>query len=407
MVIVGTGPGGVWTARSLRAEGFTGRIVMVGVEREDPYDRPPLSKGLLAGTAEVDNIVLLSAADADAAGIELLRGWSATRLDLAEKHLILDDGAQLDYDALVLATGARAIESPWGMPPGVHLLRSLADARALRDDLYRGGPVVVVGAGFIGAEVAAIACARDQPVTLVDPLPAPMARVMGESVGNYFGELHRAHGVDCRFGVGVEGITTETDAGGVRVLLTDGSAIDAATVLIGIGAHPATGWLADSGLLIDDGVICDEFGKSSAPNVYAVGDVARWHHPGRGGHVRTHHWTTATAQGASVAKTLMHPAEPVGAPPLEYVWTDQYHWRAQVLGVRDEDAEPALVIGPTDPRDAHFVALFGDRDGRCTGAVVVNWPRALIGLRKQLRGNVSVDDARLALPALSDQDGYL
>ena len=278
-VVVGASVGGVRAAQALRSEGYDGEVVLVGEEPELPYDKPPLSKGLLAGTATTDSVRLLTEEAAGKASIELLLGHRATRLDIAAGLIELEGHGALAYDQLVVATGARARPSPWGQRPGIHVVRTLADSLELRADLLRGGPVLVVGGGFIGAEVASTARLLGLEVTMVDPLPVPMSRVLNDEIGGWFVELHERHGVRSLFGVGVEAI--DGQRGDFTVKLTDGSQLSAAIVVVGIGAGPNDSWLRSSGLVIDNGLVCDEYCRAvDAHNVFAVGDVARWFHPG-------------------------------------------------------------------------------------------------------------------------------
>jgi NADPH-dependent 2,4-dienoyl-CoA reductase/sulfur reductase-like enzyme len=387
-VIVGASVGGVRTAQALRSEGYDGEVVLVGEESELPYDKPPLSKGLLAGTATADSVRLLTQDAADAAGIRLLLGRRATRVDVAANLVELEDHDPLRYDHLVVATGARARPSPWGERPGIHVVRSLRDAQMLRENLLDGGHVVVVGAGFIGAEVASTARLLDLEVTLVDPLPVPMSRVLNPEIGSWFVDLHQRHGVRSIFGVGVEAIDGER--GDFTVRLTDGSELAAAVVVVGIGAEPNDGWLRSSGLVVDNGLVCDQYCRAvDAHSVFGVGDVARWFHPGYGAEMRVEHWTNAVDQAVCVAHNIAHPDDLRVYAPVEYVWSDQHDWKVQVVG-RTSGTTEHVVVG--DPAADNRFAVLYTRDGtKLSGAAVVNWPRALIGCRKALR-----DGARLA-----------
>jgi phthalate 3,4-dioxygenase ferredoxin reductase subunit len=378
-VIVGASVGGVRTAQALRAAGYGGEIVLVGDEAALPYDKPPLSKGLLAGTATVESVSLLTREAATAAGIELLLGRAAT--GVANGAVQLADGTELPFDDLVVATGARARPSPWGTPPGVHVVRSLDDAQGLGAALRAGGPLVVVGAGFIGAEVAATALGMGlTEVTVVDPVPVPLSRVLSREVAAVFGELHAGRGVTTRFGVGVADIREAGD--GLEVVLDDGTALPAATVVVGIGAVPNDDWLAGSGIPTDDGVLCDSHCRSiGAPHVWAVGDVARWWHPGYERTVRLEHWTNAVEQAVCVAHNIVHPDDLRSHAPVEYVWSDQYDWKIQLVGrtgggthVRVEGADPEK-----------FAVLYAEGD-RFVGALTVNWPKALVTCRRALAG---------------------
>lgn len=397
VVIVGASVGGVRTAQALRRESYDGRIVLVGAESELPYDKPPLSKQFLGGEWSAERVLLLTEAVADQAGIELRLGVAADHLAVAGRQLVLADGMRIDYDVVVLATGSLARPSPWAAESGVHVLRTIGDSRALADDLANGGPVVVVGGGFIGSEVAATARSLGHTVTVVDPLDVPVGRVIGAEVGALFTDLHHRNGVSTHFGTGVEAV--EGSAGNLTVYLTDGRSLPAATVVVGIGARPNDGWLASSGLLVKDGVVCNEYCQAvDAPEVYAVGDIARWMHLDYADSCRVEHWTNAVEQASCVAHNIAHPEDRRAYRPVEYVWSDQYDWKIQIVG-RPAHATTHRLIGdlgrPASP-DAgkpRAVALYADGSGHLTAAVVVNWPKALIAARKLIAVGTRYDAA--------------
>jgi NADPH-dependent 2,4-dienoyl-CoA reductase/sulfur reductase-like enzyme len=399
-VIVGTSIGGVRTAQALRAGGYTDDIMLVGAEPRLPYDKPPLSKALLAGAAGPDAVCLLTEQAAADAGIQLVLGRAAIRLDHLRHHVELADGELLSYDDLVVATGASARPSPWGTPPGVHLLRTLDDAVALRADLSSGGPLVVIGAGFIGAEVAATARGMGiEDITVVDPAPVPMSRALNVAVAQQFGRLHEQRGVATRFGVGVSGIDRVENGAAARltVRLTDNSVLPAAVVVVGIGAVPNDGWLKSSGLQIDDGVVCDRYSRAvDAPGVHAVGDVARWFHPRRGELVRVEHWTNAVEQAVCVAHNIIDPGDLRTHAPVEYVWSDQYDWKIQLVGRTGGGDLSHVVVEGADP-ERSFAALYADPDDALAGAVTVNWPRALLICRRALANGATLDEVRDAV----------
>ncbi|MEU3271081.1 FAD/NAD(P)-binding oxidoreductase [Saccharomonospora sp. NPDC006951] len=396
-VIVGSSVGGVRTAQALRACGYDGEVLLVGEETVLPYDKPPLSKGFLAGTSSVDDITLLTEKAAADAGIRFVRGRAATALDVAGRWIELADGERLRFDDLVVATGARARPSPWGSMPGVHVLRTLGDAEGLARDLGEGGPLVVIGAGFIGAEVAATARGMGVgDVTLLDPAPAPLGRALDSGLAVWCARMHSGHGVTTRFGVGVEGIDRQRD--GLLVRLTDGRRLPAATVVVGIGAVPRDEWLRSSGLLLDDGVVCDAYGRAAGTgHVYAVGDVARVPHPRRDGLIRVEHWTNTVEQAARVAHNIARKDSPRVHEPVEYVWSDQYDNTIQITGRTGKDLSAVTVPGP-DPARA-FARLYAERDGRFAGAVTVNWPRALITCRKAVGTAASLEEVRASVSA--------
>lgn len=398
VVIVGSSVGGVRTAKALRSQGFTGRVVLIGGEAHLPYDKPPLSKQFLAGSWDQSRVTILTAEDAKLAGIELRLGNPAERLDIAGRAVVLGNGARVTYDVVVVATGAAARPSPWRVDSGVHVVRTLDDAHGLVNALAATGPVVVVGGGFVGAEVAATARAVGRDVTIVDPLAAPISRIVGDELGSILAGVHSRHGVRTRFGTGVESI--EGREGDLRVTLTDGETLPAATVVVGIGAIPNDGWLASSGLLVVDGVVCDEFCRAvDHPDVYAVGDIARWRHPGHREHVRVEHWTNAAEQAVCVAHNICHPGELRRYAPTEYVWSDQYDWKIQIAG-RPSHAVLQKIIGDFGGDRAQAVALYGDRDGTLSGAVTVNWPKALMICRRMIGAGTAVAECLAAIEDL-------
>src|SRR3954453_1557295 len=301
VAVVGAGLAGVRTCEALRARGYVDRIVLVGAERHSPYSRPPLSKEVLRGDKDESVATLRTADELAALDVDVRLGGTACALRPQEWQIDLDDGSALDYDDVVVATGAQPRTLPGVRLDGVHLLRTLDDCTALRDRLVAGARVVVVGAGFIGLEVAASARSRGAEVTVVDMLPAPLARVLDPAIGEAVRRLHAANDVAIPCGVGVAQVTG--DARVDSVLLPDGRALAADVVVVGIGVVPATGWLAGSGVTIDAGVVCDA-SLRAAPGVWAVGDVCRWESPRLGRTVRVEHWTNATEQPDHVARAI-------------------------------------------------------------------------------------------------------
>ncbi|MDQ4038124.1 MAG: FAD-dependent oxidoreductase [Actinomycetota bacterium] len=403
VVIVGSSVGGVRTAQSLRRESFDGRIVVIGAESELPYDKPPLSKQFLAGTWPAERVALLTADQAVEARIELRLGTAAEHLAVADKQVVLADGERIDYDVVVLATGSDARPSPWAAESGQHVLRTIEDSRALAQALAADGPAVVVGGGFIGAEVAATARSLGREVTVVDPLDVPIGRVLGSEVGALFTDLHHRNGVRTFFGTGVDSVEGRT--GDLTVGLSDGQELRAATVVVGIGARPNDGWLASAGLLIDDGVVCDEYCQATgAADVFAVGDICRWMHLRYGDTCRVEHWTNAVDQAACVAHNIAHPDDLRAYQPVDYVWSDQYDWKIQIVG-RPALADRHHLIGslgrPSNNADAvRAAALYTDGSGLLTGAAIVNWPKAMLGARRMIAAQAAFDDAVAQLEQL-------
>jgi 3-phenylpropionate/trans-cinnamate dioxygenase ferredoxin reductase subunit len=389
IVIVGASLAGIRTAEALRRLGFDGRIALVGDEPHRPYDRPPLSKEVLRGERTPEQLALTKPEAFDALRLDLHLGARAKSTDLAARRVGLENGDALPYDGLVIATGARARPMP-GAPPlaGIHVLRTLDDALALRSELEKSPRVAVVGAGFIGAEVAASCRKLGLDVSLIEALPHPMARVLNREVGMLCAAAHRDAGVDVRLGVGVAAL--EGGARVERVRLQDGSTVAADVVVVGIGAIPETRWLEGSGLELRDGVVCDA-SLCAAPNVVAAGDVARWPHPGYGEAIRIEHWTNAVEQAdAAAARLLGGPESAVPFAPVPFVWSDQYELKIQATGVIRPDDEMFVGHGSLDER--RFVAFFG-RAGRFTGALAVNRVRQLMGTRRLLREGASFEQA--------------
>ncbi|MDF1602144.1 FAD-dependent oxidoreductase [Nocardioides sp. YIM 152315] len=376
VVIVGGSVAGIRTARALREQGYAGPVRVVEAEAEVPYDKPPLSKGSVDGDACVPLITL---EEADDLGIELLLGCRVVSLDADRRRVTLDDGAVLPFAHLVIATGLTPRRAPYDVA-GVHVLRSLADARAMRSAIAGAARLLVIGAGFIGAEVTALARAHGVDVTLVDPEPVPLGRAVGRDLGERLSDLHRRHGVETRFGTTVRSL--EPAGEGFRATLDDGALVEADVVVVGIGSEVNVGWLAGSGLLVDDGVVCDEVGAAvGTVGIHAVGDVARW------AGVRVEHWTNAVEQAVCVARTIARPDDVATHAPVAYVWSDQYDWRIQLVGSRDVARVPDVV---EEAEPFRLAATWRDADGRVTGGVTVNWPRESLRLRSALaRGEAS------------------
>jgi NADPH-dependent 2,4-dienoyl-CoA reductase/sulfur reductase-like enzyme len=391
IVVVGASLAGLRAAETLRREGYDGRLVLVGAESHLPYDRPPLSKELLAGECEPEQIALRKQ-PYDDLELDLRLGRRATRLDVAQREVELDDdGERLAFDGLVVATGARP-RTLRGTPAldGIFVLRTLDDCLTIRACLDRGPRVVVIGAGFIGSEVAATCRGRGLDVTVLEMLATPLERAVGPVVGDACGRLHRAHGVDLRCGVEVAGF--EGKARIERVRLADGSTIDADVVVVGVGVVPETRWLEDSGLALDDGVVCDET-CLAAPGIAVAGDVARWPNPlFDGERMRVEHWTNATEQGVAAARRLLvdDAASAEAFAPVPFVWSDQYDVKIQVVGSIRGDDEVAVADGSLD--EHRFVALFG-RGGRLVGALGFSRPRIVMQYRKLIAERASWDDA--------------
>jgi NADPH-dependent 2,4-dienoyl-CoA reductase/sulfur reductase-like enzyme len=404
IAVVGGSLAGLRAAEALRAEGHTGPLVLIGAEPHMPYDRPPLSKQFLAGTWGLDRVMLRPPEKIDALGLDLRLGRRAEHLDIAGRTLELDDGGAVHFDGLVLATGAHPRMLP-GVPAlaGVHNLRTLEDSLALGAvAAVEGARVVVVGAGFIGSEVAATCRGRGARVTVVEALPVPLARVLGEEMGAACAALHVDHGVDLVTGVGVAGLrpaagsTTGPGARVGAVELDDGTVIDADAVVVGIGVVPSTEWLEGSGLELDNGVVAGAT-LHAADDIVVAGDTARWFDESLGAHVRIEHWTNAAEQGAAAARNLLAGRDHATAyVPVPYFWSDQYDVKIQVIGHPGPDDDVVVVDGSVE--DRRFVALYG-RDGKLSAALGFNRPRQLMGFRPLLEAGASFDQARAHLPS--------
>jgi phthalate 3,4-dioxygenase ferredoxin reductase component len=397
IAIVGSSVAGVSAARALRAEGYQGDVVLLGREPEWPYDKPPLSKQILSGEWEADRAMLLTAEQAQDLSLDVRLGVSAQALRVAEREISLSDGTVLPYTACVIATGASPRPSPWSRGPRVHELRTWQDALGIRERFLAGGPVAVVGGGFIGAEVASSARALGLPVVVIDPLRLPMERIVGPMAASMFTDLAGRNGVEMRFGHGVEAMQeTERE---VILELTDGTSVRADTVVVGIGVIPNDSWLITSGLVVDNGVAADEFCRAvGTDDVWVAGDVARWYHRGELDRVRVEHWTNAVDQAGCAAHNIVHPEEPREYAPVPYVWSDQYDHKFQIVGHPERGSRYELV-GDVEHGRAAFI--YEHDDGRLAGAVTVNWPRALVTCRRGLAGGADAASAVRALPQLA------
>ncbi|MFF8029704.1 NAD(P)/FAD-dependent oxidoreductase [Streptomyces sp. NPDC007896] len=375
IVIVGASAAGLTAAETLRRRGWDGHLTLIGEESRPPYDRPPLSKQILTGAWESERATLRSLPDLARLRADLRLGQRAVALDVPGRRVRLGGGESVGFDALVIATGVAPRRLPDSDLAGVHVLRSLDDALALRAALLAGPRVVVVGAGFLGTEVAAAARAMGLEVTVAEPEPVPVRRPFGDRIGGLIAEVHRDHGTRLRCGVPVRRLR---GAGGrvTGVELGDGTMLPADVVVLALGAAPATGWLEGSGLRLGDGVECDAYCQA-APGIYAAGDVASWPNAHFGTRMRLEHRMNATEQAMAVAGNLLGDATPFA--PVPYFWTDQYDTRIQAYGIFPPDAEMRIVYG--DPSDGRFAASYGHR-GRVAGVLGWNAPRQVRMLRR-------------------------
>ncbi|MFD9324901.1 NAD(P)/FAD-dependent oxidoreductase [Streptomyces sp. NPDC060065] len=379
VAVVGASLAGLSAARALRARGYDGRLVIVGAEDVPPYDRPPLSKDFLLSRAQAADLTLT--ADSDAAlDLDWRLGRRAVLLDTAGHAVHLDDGTRVVCDGVVVATGGSALSLPGtARLAGVHVLRTLADAEALRAELRPGARLVVVGAGLIGAEAASSAASLGLDVTVVERGPAPLTRILGRVGSEVSAALHAEHGIRLITGAEVTGLAGRDRVTGVW--LADGRQLPADIVLVAIGSRPAVDWLAGSGLVLDDGVVCDAGCGTALPGVVAVGDCARPFHPWLGRHHRAQHWTAALEQPAVAAARLLDgPGSTAAYTSAPYFWSDQFGVRIQFAGHAEPDDQVEITDGSFASRS--FLAVFR-RNGVPTAVLAMNQPR-LFGRARRL-----------------------
>ena len=370
---------GLRAAEGLRRHGEDGPITIVGAEHQMPYDRPPLSKQILTGKVGEEATELRIE---DGFEAEWLLGTRATRLDL-DRRMVSTGAGDIPFERLVIATGAHPRQLPLAPPgEGVHYLRTLEDALTLRHDMMAAEHLVIIGAGFIGLEVAASATELGKSVTVLEELPVPLERAVGAEMGAALAEWHRDHGVDVRLGMGVDVIEGNGRPEGVR--LASGEVVPADTVLVAIGVVPSIGWLQGSGVDLDNGVLCDERLRvqvrgQSRPDVVAAGDVTRWAHPAYRKPVRIEHWTNAAEQGESAAVTLLQGDQAPVYDPTPYFWSDQHGAKIQFVGETEPGDEIVMLEGGL--HDSRFAAAYG-RDGRLVAALGMRRPVRIMALQR-------------------------
>jgi NADPH-dependent 2,4-dienoyl-CoA reductase/sulfur reductase-like enzyme len=398
IIVVGASLAGWRAVESLRTEGYEGKISLVGEERHLPYDRPPLSKQILAGTWPPEKAVLADKRRSSEAQVHEVLGRRATALDAATRTVALDDGTELRGDGIVITTGASPRRLPGteelGQADGLFTLRTLDDSLALRAAVTatEGARVIVIGAGFIGAEVASTCSTLGCNVTVLEALGIPLQPILGPEIGSYCGSLHGAHGVDLRTGVAVGAVRRSTGEGRLEVELDGGEVLRADVVVVGIGVVPETGWLEGSGLTLENGVACDDR-LFAGDGIVAAGDVARWawRHDGTEEMIRIEHWNLAAEAGVAAAKNLLAGrADAVSFTPVPYFWSDQYGIRFQVIGSPRGSDEVVLVDGSF--QEGKFVALFG-RAGRLSAVMAIGRPRQLMMFRPLLQNGSGWEEA--------------
>jgi len=391
-VVVGAGLAGAKAVEALRAQGFAGRLVLVGAERHLPYERPPLSKGYLKGESALEDATVHDQAWYDDHDVELLLGESASALDPAA-HQVTVAGEPLRYDKLLLATGSspRRLDLSGADLDGVLTLRTVEDSDRLRAAFDPAARVAFVGGGWIGLEVAAVARQAGAEVTVLEALELPLIRVLGPEMASVFADLHREHGVDLRTGVTVEEIEAAEGTGHVgAVRLADGTRIPATVVVVGIGAIPDVGLAEDAGLDVDNGVLVDAGGRTSDPDVFAAGDIARAEHPVLGTRIRVEHWANALNQPATVATAML--GGEAAYDSLPYFYTDQYDLGMEYAGYGSPD-DDVVVRGDREGRE---LVAFWLRDGRATAGMAVNVWDVIDDVKTLIASGVRVDPERLA-----------
>lgn len=387
IVIVGGGLAAARTAEQLRRAEYTGPITIVSDEQHLPYDRPPLSKEVLRNADH--DVVLKPQEFYDEGNITLRLGSAAQSVDPAAKALTLADGSTLEYDELVIATGLEPKRIP-SFPDleGIRVLRSIGESAELREHAATARRAVIIGAGFIGCEVAASLRQLGVDVVIVEPQPTPLASVLGEKIGSLVTRLHQAEGVDVRCGVGVASVAGTDKV--EKVVLSDGTELDADMVVVGIGSHPVTGWLDGSGIKVENGVVCDAAGRASAEHVWAIGDVASWRSE-VGHQVRVEHWSNVAEQARVLVPAILgqEPGNPAISVP--YFWSDQYDVKIQCLG--EPAADDVVHIVEDDGRK--FLAYY-ERDGVVTAVVGGGMPGKVMKARGKIASGAPIADV---LPA--------
>ena len=388
-VIVGANLAGGRAAFALRAEGFAGRILLIGADPEPPYERPPLSKEYLRGDMAKDKLFIAGPEVYDDRRIDLLLGVRATRLDAQEHFVELETGERIPYEKLLLATGGypRRLDVPGSELGGIYELRTMADSERISAELQPGRRMVTIGAGIIGAEIAASARMKGLHVTMIEALPVPLMRSLGEEMGGVYADIHRDHGVHLHTNEAIERF--EGPARVERVVTNTGRSIECDFVVVGIGIVPATELAESGGLEIDNGVVVNEYCETSAPDVYACGDVANLFHPLLGYRLRIEHWSNAQNQAAAAAKSMLGQREPYIDIP--WFWSDQYDLNLQYVGHAQRWDE---VVLRGDVTGRKFTAFYIE-GGQLRAALTINRHRDIRPARELIRQGVAIESAKL------------
>jgi 3-phenylpropionate/trans-cinnamate dioxygenase ferredoxin reductase subunit len=397
-LIVGAGLAGAKAAQTLREEGFDGPITLIGTEPDRPYERPPLSKGYLAGKDERDSIYVHPEGWYREHDVELRTGVTATGLEPGPHQVVLDTGERLQYEKLLLTTGSspRRLDVPGADLDGVRYLRRVQDADTLLADLSGGGKrIVVIGGGWIGLEVTAAARTHGNDVTLVEPQSTVLRAALGQELGEVFAGLHREHDVDLRLGTGVQALNG--DGGRVTSVRTDGGDdLPADLVLVGVGARPNTELATAAGLTVDNGIVVDQALRSSDPDVFAAGDVASYFHPVFGRHLRVEHWANALNGGPAAARSML--GQPVSYDRIPYFYTDQYDLGMEYSGNVGPDGYDQVVYRG-DRAGREFIS-FWLKDGRVLAGMNVNVWDVTEPIQALVRSGGVIDPARLGDPGV-------
>lgn len=398
IVIVGASLAGATAAETLRADGWSGGIVLIGSEQSLPYERPPLSKDVLLGKAGTDSAQLHDQQWYDDNTIDLRLGTTVTAIDPAAHSVTLDDGSQVSYGKLLIATGSRVrrLDVPGADLPGINYLRTAEEAQTLTDAYAAKPRVVVVGAGWIGLEAASAARERGCEVTVVEPQSTALAAVLGEEVGELFAEFHRQHGVQFRFGTGVEGFEGTEKVTGVKV--SGGEVIPADLVIVGVGVRPNTELAEEAGIEVatpqnGSGIVTGPDLQTKVADVYAAGDVVRWDHPLLGRSIRVEHWQNAKDTGAAAAKAML--GEDVSHDAIPYFFTDQFDLGMEYAGEIPRGTSYHVVLRG-DPKSGAYLAFWLDDENHVLAGMHVNTWDTIDAVTALIRSGKQVDPARLA-----------
>ncbi len=395
--IIGAGQSGGWTAKTLRDEGFEGRIILFGDEPYPPYERPPLSKEVLLGDQPVESTYLWPDGFYDEWNMEMRLGTRVASISPAGHSLTLENGETVSYDRLMIATGGRArpLRVPGADLDGVHLLRAISDTIAIRKGISQGSRFFVVGGGWIGLEVAAAARKQGAEVTLVEALDQLCGRALTPEFAARLLKIHQGHGVDIRLNTSIDHF--EGDGSVARAVLSDGNAVECATAVIGIGLIANTELADAAGLQVDNGIVVDELGRTSDPDIFAAGDVTNHPNALLGRRIRLESWENAQNQAIAAAKSMLDKGAAYTEVP--WFWSDQYDVNIQLAGL-PVDCDQTVLRG--DPDAPEFIEFYL-KDGRIDGAAAMNNPRDLRFTKRLIQAQKIVDPAQLADPAVKLQ----